>query len=137
MALVRALDRMIPSEEADLTASALGLLDNLQSRASSDPSTRSAFMRVVNALSLDMMAHAVGGFAALTEDEQNSSLKNIENTLPKEFSVVLGLVRDIYYEDERTPDRPSDFDSDSEVFGKVIVEDQADEDIKKRRKKRI
>jgi O-methyltransferase involved in polyketide biosynthesis len=87
----------------------------------------------VEALSLDLLAHAVGGFSALTEEEQTSTLRNIENTLPREFSIVLGLVRDVYYEDERTPERPKSFDNDDEIFGKVVVEEEPEQVSKKRR----
>ena len=123
---------MIPFDDAELAAGALGLHEQLQARASDDAAARSAFLRVVDALSLDMMAHAVGGFAALTEDEQIASLHNVENTLPEEFAAVLGLIRNIYYEDDRTPDRPANFDDDREIFGKVVVEEQP-EQLRKRR----
>jgi hypothetical protein len=53
--------------------------------------------------------------------------------LPREFSVVLGLVRDVYYEDERTPERPKSFDNDDEIFGKVVVEEEPEQVSKKRR----
>jgi hypothetical protein len=120
--LTRALDRIIPVDDSVSDAGALGLHEELQSRASTDSAAQSAFLRVVEALSLDMLSHAVGGFAALTEDEQISSLQKVENTLPKEFSVVLALVRDIYYEHESTPNRPPNFDIDSDIFGKGVVE---------------
>ncbi len=120
--MTRALDRIIPADDSVSDAGALGLHEELQSRASTDSAAQSAFLRVVEALSLDMLSHAVGGFAALTEDEQISSLQKVENTLPQEFSVVLALVRDIYYEHESTPNRPPNFDIDSDIFGKGVVE---------------
>jgi hypothetical protein len=127
---------MIPVDDSKLAAGALGLHKELQSRASNDTDTQSAFLRVVDALSLDLLSHAVGGFAALTEDEQISSLHNVENTLPEEFSTVLDLLRNIYYEDKRTPDRPTTFDSDREIFGKVVVEEQPDRPESLRRRSR-
>jgi hypothetical protein len=133
LTLVRVLDRMIPVDDPDLAAGALGLLGEVQERAINDAPTGSAFLRIVEALSLDLLAHAVGGFSALTEEEQTSTLRNIENTLPREFSVVLGLVRDVYYEDERTPERPKSFDNDDEIFGKVVVEEEPEQVSKKRR----
>ncbi len=120
--LTRVFDRLIPSVDAEPGAGALGLLDEIEERASRDDSALSAFMRVVEALSLDLTAHAIGGFSAMTDQEQTTALLNIENTLPGEFSIFLGLVRDVYYEDDRTPARPGDFDGDDEVFGKVPPE---------------
>jgi hypothetical protein len=133
LTLVRVLDRMIPVDDPDLAAGALGLLGEVQERAINNAPTGSAFLRIVEALSLDLLAHAVGGFSALTEEEQTSTLRNIENTLPREFSIVLGLVRDVYYEDERTPERPKSFDNDHEIFGKVVVEEEPEQVSKKRR----
>ena len=69
-----------------------------------------------------MMARAVGGFAALTVDEQNFAIHNVETTLPEEFNIILGITRDVYYEDERTPKRPINFDGDNEIFGKVVID---------------
>jgi len=40
--------------------------------------------------------------------------------------LVLGIVRDVYYESDRTPGRPAIFDADDELFGKAT--DLADAD---------
>ncbi len=133
--LVRVLDRLIPAEEAELAAGALGMLGDVEERARREKSTRSAFIRIVEALSLDLTAHAVGGFSAMTDQEQINALLNIERTLPEEFSLVLGIVRDVYYADDRTPGRPVNFDGDSEVFGKVPKETDA-APVKQRRNRR-
>lgn len=122
--LVQVLNRMIPFEDDDLAAGTLGMLDQVQQRAAADDQLRHAFMRVTEALSLDLLAQAVGGFAALTVQEQAASLHGIENVLPEEFSALLGLVRDVYYEDRRTPDRPDNFEGDDEEFGKVATPDE-------------
>ncbi|MCH7984890.1 MAG: hypothetical protein J4O01_09955 [Chloroflexi bacterium] len=117
--LVRALDRLIPTVDAEFAAGALGMLGDVEERARREKSTRSAFLRVVEALSLDLTAHAVGGFSAMTDQERTNALLDIESALPGEFSLFLGIVRDVYYEDDRTPDRPANFDGDDEVFGKA------------------
>jgi hypothetical protein len=120
--LTRALDRMITSTgDTMLEMSGLDLLNSVHERAELDASSRSAFLRIVDALSLDLLSHAVGGFAALTKQEQISSLLNVENTLPEEFTVVLNIARDVYYENESTPERPKNFDDD-DTFGKQVVE---------------
>ncbi len=59
----------------------------------------------------------------MTEDEQISSLRNIESTLPAEFNVVLNLARDVYYENDETPDRPVNFAGEDEIFGKLALEE--------------
>ena len=124
--LDRALNHLIPTEKSELAASALDMANNVERRAGRDKATRSAFMRVVEALSLDPLAHAIGGFSAMTGQEQTEALLSIERTLPEEFSLVLGIVRDVYYEDDRTPGRPAHFDGDDEVFGKTPGEPDAD-----------
>lgn len=120
--LTHALNRIIPTDDPELGAGTLGLLDKIEDRASESSNSRSAFLRIVEALSLDMMAHAVGGFAALTEDEQISSIQHVEFSLPEEFAEFLRVVRDVYYEDTRTPNRPDDFSGDTEIFGKIELE---------------
>ena len=69
--LVRVLDRLIPTTNRELAAGALGMLDTVEKWATGEQATRSAFMRVVEALSLDLTAHAIGGFSAMTIPEQN------------------------------------------------------------------
>ena len=124
--LYHALDRMIPTDDAEIKAGVPGILDGVEERARREKTTHSAFLRVVEALSLDLTAHAVGGFSAMTDQEQVNALLNIENTLPGEFSLFMDIVRDVYYEDDRTPDRPANFDGDDGVFGKVA--DDAEDD---------
>ena len=119
VALACAVAHMIPASDAGVAVGAPGFFDDVEKRARRRKSTRSAFLRVAEALSLDLMSHAVGGFSAMTEQEQIGALLSIENALPAEFSLLLGIVRDVYYEDDRTPERPLDFDGDAEIFGKV------------------
>lgn len=121
VALSIMLDRMIVIEEPDHAPSKFGILDTVIERISANTASKNSFMRVVEALSLDMMAHAVGGFAALTVEEQIQSLRAIETSLPEEFDVVLQATRDTYYDNPNTPDRPKDFESENEIFGKVLA----------------
>ncbi|MBT3994441.1 MAG: hypothetical protein HOJ22_06255 [Chloroflexi bacterium] len=134
--LVHMLNRIIPADSPNLGAGTLGILGSVQERAGAEKSTQSHFLRIVDALSLDMMAQAVGGFAALTPDEQIASLQIVENTLPTEFKTVLGLARDVYYEDERTPNRPKNFENENEIFGKIELEEITAEKSPPRRRRR-
>jgi len=122
VALSIMLDRIIPVEDHEKVPSKFGILDSVIELNSTNDTSKNGFMRVVEALSLDMMAHAVGGFAALTEEEQIQSIRSIEISLPKEFNLVLQATRHAYYEHPNTPDRPKNFDSEDEIFGKVLTE---------------
>jgi len=120
--LTQLLNRVVPVDDPKFGAAALGLRNLVEERSKANPSSNSALLRIIDALSLDMMARAVGGFAALTVDEQNFAIHNVETTLPEEFNIILGITRDVYYEDERTPKRPINFDGDNEIFGKVVID---------------
>jgi len=129
----RVLDRLVPAGDPALAAGKLGILAEVEERAARSKSSVSALLRVVEALSLDLTAHAIGGFAAMTVQEQTDALLGIERALPDEFALVLGTVRDVYYEDDRTPARPVGFDSDDEVFGKAQHDTDADRALPNRR----
>ena len=117
--LARALDHMIPGTNPNLAASALDLGADLDKKTLEDKLSRSALLRVIEALSLDMTSHVVGGFSAMTEQQQIDALLNIEHLLPAEFTSILELARNLYYADERTPERQSDSESETEIFGKI------------------
>lgn len=135
--LTQVLNRIMPSESPEVGAGTIGILDDVVERSSKAPASRSAFLRIVEAMSHDMLSHAVGGFSALTAEEQIASILNVESVLPEEFSVVLGLARDVYYERPLTPDRPKSFDGEDEIFGKIVIEDQpAKKTAKPRRSRR-
>ena len=130
------LNRVVPVDDPKFGAAALGLRNLVEERSKANPSSNSALLRIIDALSLDMMARAVGGFAALTVDEQNFAIHNVETTLPEEFNIILGITRDVYYEDERTPKRPINFDGDNEIFGKVVIDIERPKPKQSRRKLR-
>jgi len=120
--LTQLLDRVVPVDDPKFGAGFLGLRDLVEDRSKANKSSHLALLRIIGALSHDMMAHAVGGFVALTVNEQISSIRNVETTLPAEFNIVLGITRDVYYEDDRTPKRPMRFEGDNEIFGKVDID---------------
>ena len=117
--LARALDHMIPGTDPNLAASALDLGADLDKKTLEDKLSRSALLRVIEALSLDMTSHVVGGFSAMTEQQQIDALLSIEHLLPVEFTSVLELARNLYYADERTPERQPTSESEAEIFGKI------------------
>jgi len=122
--VAQALNRMIPADNPELSPKSLGILDAIEVQTGTDESIRTAFIRFVELLSLDLMAHAVGGFTAMTEEEQIDALLTIERTLPMEFGIVLSTARDAYYADSRTPDRPEKFEHEQYAFGKIDPEPQ-------------
>ena len=134
--LTQVLNRVVPVDHPKLAAGLLGLRDLVEERSKANLSSNTALLRIISALSLDMMSHAVGGFAALTVDEQISSIRNVETNFPAEFNIVLGITRDVYYEDDRTPNRPTNFEVDNEIFGKVEIDIERPKPIKSRRKLR-
>ena len=119
LALSQALDRMIKTGNPDLPASALGIGAKLEEITSADESARSALLRMLDALSLDMTSHVVGGFSAMTEHQQISALFGIEQALPCEFKRVHQLAYDLYYENTRTPQRPSCSGSPDESWREI------------------
>lgn len=116
--LARALDHMIPGTDPNLAARALDLGADLDKKTLEDKLSRSALLRIIEALSLDMTSHVVGGFPAMTEQQQINALLSIEHLLPGEFTSVLELARNLYYADERTPERQSTAENEAEIFGK-------------------
>ena len=116
------LDRLIPFDDPDLKPSNLKIINRVIDQCIKDDSSKAALMKIIDALSLDIMSSAVGGFAALTNDEQTKSILEIEKSLPEEFNIVLGATRKAYYENTKTAEFPSNFNSENEIFGKVLSE---------------
>jgi hypothetical protein len=118
-----AADRVISVTDDSPSPSDLGIVDSVISAAMSNDSARKSLTRVVEAMNLDMLAQAVGGWAAMSSDEQTHSLLLVEHALPEEFSAILNIVREWYYSHEQTPERPDNFDAKDELFGKVVIEE--------------
>ena len=120
VALTIMLDRLIPFDDPDLKPSNLKIINRVIDQCIKDDSSKAALMKIIDALSLDIMSSAVGGFAALTNNEQTKSILEIEKSLPEEFNIVLGATREAYYENTKTAELPSNFNSEKEIFGKVL-----------------
>jgi len=118
-----AADRVISVTDDSPSPSDLGIVDSVISAATGNDSVRKSLTRVVEAMNLDMLAQAVGGWVAMSSEEQTHSLLLVEHALPEEFSAILNIVRESYYSHEQTTERPDNFDSEDELFGKVEIEE--------------
>jgi len=118
-----AADRVISVAEESPSPSDIGIVDSVISASMSENTSRKCLVRVIEAMNLDMLARAVGGWVAMSSEEQTHSLLLVEHALPGEFSTILNIVRESYYSHKETPDSPEKFDSEDEVFGKVEIEE--------------
>ncbi len=91
------LDRLVPAVDELAGAGELGILSSLEGRARRHRHLREALSAITEAFSLDLAAHAAGGFSALPDEDQDDSIRQIQATIPAQFDTFLGLVYTIYY----------------------------------------
>ncbi len=91
------LDRLIPAVDDLPGAGKMGLAREIETRARRNRRLRSSLTAVMDALSLDLSAHAAGGFNALDTDAQIEALEIVESSIPDQFAPFLQLVYTIYY----------------------------------------
>ena len=115
----RLLDLIIPPVDNLPGAGGLGLSERVEKESLRYTRLRGALLTILDAMTLDIANRVEGGFAALDEDRQISSLKTIESDLPTQFSEFIELVYEIYYTDSRVhehigwvgrPPQPEGFD---------------------------
>lgn len=97
LTLVVVMDRLVPAVDELAGAGEMGLAPEVEQRARHHRPLRSALITVMDALSMDLAAHAAGGFRALSEEEQVDSLRQLQEALPEQFSQFMQLVYTIYY----------------------------------------
>ena len=95
--LTAMLDLLVPPVDELPGAGAMGLAAEVEQRARRHRPLRSALIAVMDGVSMDLTAHAAGGFRAMSEEQQIEALQLIEETLPDQFSQFLQLVYTIYY----------------------------------------
>lgn len=103
--LIAAMDRLIPPVDDLPGAGSMDLAPEAERIAKRIPRFHLALIKTLDALSLDMSAHAYGGFKALPGEEQDAALKGVEHALPSVFAQFLELVYIVYYSDERVHNR--------------------------------
>jgi hypothetical protein len=99
------LDRIIPAVDGLPGAGSMGLLETVEEMAAGHGRFRTALVRFLDALSLDMEVEAAGGFTALSEERQVEAIREIESSLTREFNHMLEAVYLAYYSDPRVHQR--------------------------------
>jgi hypothetical protein len=127
--LVSVLDRLLPAVDDLSAAGEMGLAQEIEKRARRNPRLRSALISVMDALSLDLAAHAAGGFVGLDPETQIESLQEIERSIRDKFTTFLQMVYTVYYTEKSVlqrigwttgPVQPDGFDVDP--FDEAILE---------------
>ncbi len=95
--LATVLDRLIPAVDDLPGAGEMGLAREVERRARRNHRLRGALVATMDALSLDLSAHAAGGFNALEPEAQVEALEEIERSIPDKFTPFLQLVYTVYY----------------------------------------
>jgi hypothetical protein len=91
------MDRLIPAVDDLPGAGTMGLLEDVERMAAEHERYRKSIARFLDALSMDMSVEAEGGFLALTGEQQDEAIRDIEESLSKEFANVLEVVYISYY----------------------------------------
>ncbi len=97
LTLAVVMDRLVPPVDELPGAGEMGLAPEVEQRARRHRPLRSALITVMDALSMDMAAHASGGFRALSEEQQVDAMRQVEEAIPDQFSQFMQLVYTIYY----------------------------------------
>ncbi len=103
--LTTVLDRLIPAVDDLPGAGKMGLAKEIERRARRNNRLRGALIAVMDALSLDLSAHAAGGYNALEPEVQIESIQEIERSIPDKFTLFLQLVYTVYYMDKTVLER--------------------------------
>ena len=103
--LTTVLDRLIPAVDDLPGAGKMGLAKEIERRARRNNRLRSALIAVMDALSLDLGAHAAGGYNALEPEVQIEAIEEIERSIPDKFTLFLQLVYTVYYMDKTVLER--------------------------------
>ena len=91
------MDRLLPAVDELPGAGEMGLASEVEQRARRHRPLRSALIAVMDGLSMDMAAHAAGGFKALSEEQQIESLLLLEEAMPEHFARLVALIYTTYY----------------------------------------
>lgn len=93
----RVMDRLIPAVDNLPGAGSMGLLDEVERMASEHPRFHTSLVRFLDALTMDMSVEAQGGFLALDGEQQDEAIREIEESIGKDFANVLEAVYIAYY----------------------------------------
>jgi hypothetical protein len=99
------MDRLIPPVDGLPGAGSMGLVPEVERIAGKVPRLNDSLIKVMGAVSLDLHAHARGGFVSLPGELQDEAIRTIEGAMPDDFGNVLELVYLAYYGDNRVHKR--------------------------------
>ena len=99
------MDRFIPPVDDLPGAGSMGLLEEVEQMAVRHDRFRSALVKFLDALSLDMSVQASGGFMAVPDEVKDEAIREIETALPRLFADVLEVVYLAYYASPRVHER--------------------------------
>ena len=102
--LATVLDRLIPAVDDLPGAGEMGLAREVERRARRNHRLRWALVATMDALSLDLSAHAAGGYNALEREAQVEALQEVERSIPDKFNPFLQLVYTVYYVEKKVLD---------------------------------
>ena len=91
------MDRLIPPVDDIPGAGSMGLLEEIERMGAEHDRYRRSLVRFLDALTMDMSVEAEGGFLALDGEQQDDAIREIEESLSKEFANVLEVVYIAYY----------------------------------------
>ena len=75
----------------------MGLFDEIERMSVEHDRYRASLVRFLDALTLDMSVESAGGFLALDGEQQDEAIREIENSISKDFDNVLEVVYLAYY----------------------------------------
>ena len=99
------MDRAIPPVDELPGAGSMGLVPEVERIAGKAPRLNDSLIKVMGALSLDLHAHAKGGFNSLDAEEQDEAVRTVEGAMPDDFANFLELIYLAYYGDGRVHKR--------------------------------
>ena len=95
--LSEVMDRLIPAVDDLPAAGQMGLGPEVERMASEVPRYAEGLEVFLEALAMDPLSRATGGFRALSADDQDNAIRVIERNIPDHFSTFLEIVYLVYY----------------------------------------
>ena len=95
--LSEVMDRLIPAVDDLPAAGQMGLGPEVERMASEVPRYAEGLEVFLEALAMDPLSRATGGFRALSADDQENAIRVIERNIPDHFSTFLEVVYLVYY----------------------------------------
>ena len=105
LTLAATMDHIIPPVDGLLGAGEMGLAEQVEQIARRIPRYKESLIRILDALSLEPIARAEGGFAALNSDQQIATIRTVESSMEAHFANFVQMVYTAYYSDSNVHKR--------------------------------